>query len=168
MFSRLTPGKHSFFARWRARSSECPDRNPVIPKQPIMILLHMPKTKCPGMIFLQDASIPSGRRKGPVWSNSIRICTLKDKHAQGMVGAKPFRMMSLQNSSNKTPGIISLQKKVGGRGAPLGRAKVMDIRSFRALTKSGAHFPCQTAPGAATAVECAAGGSTPRLDRTLR
>ncbi len=154
MFSRLTRGKHSLLAGSRARSNECLGRKPIGPKHSIMILLHMPKTKCPGMIFLQDASIRSETRKRALLHNSIRICTLKDKHAQGMVGAKPFRMISLQNSSNKTPGIISLQKKVGGRGAPLGRAKVMEIRSFRALTKSGAHFPCQTAPGAATAVEC--------------
>ena len=149
MFSSFTPGKRSLLVRPRARSNECLGRKPVSPKHPIMILLRQLPTKCHGMIFLQDASTRSGRRKRPVWSNSIRICTLKDKHAQGMVGAKRFRMISLQNSNNKTLGIISLQKKVGG-GGPFGARERLPrkgyqqdalfaarkgIRSFAALTK---------------------------------
>jgi len=114
MFSRLTTGKHSFLASSRAGSKERPQRFQASPKHLRMILLHRPTTKCPGMIFLQDASIRSGTRKRTLLHNSIRICTLKDKNAQGAVAAKRLRMISLQNQSNKTPGIISLQKKVGG------------------------------------------------------
>ena len=116
MFSSLTPGEHSVLARSRARSNECLGRKPTSPKHSIMTLLRELPSKSPGMIFLQDASIRSRRRKGPVWSNSIRICTLKDKRARGAVAAKRLRMIFLQNSNNKTPGITLLQKKVGGRG----------------------------------------------------
>jgi hypothetical protein len=116
MFSRLIPGKHSLPARSRARSDECSGRKPVSPKRPVVIILRKIMTKYPGMIFLQDASIRSGTRKRALLHNSIRIWTLKEKQAQGMVGAKPCRMISLQNSGNKTLGIIFLQKKVGGGG----------------------------------------------------
>ena len=139
MFSSLTPGKRSLVARSHAGSIECLERKRLSPKHLRIILLRDVTTKCPGMIFLQDASIRSGRRKRSVWSNSIRICTLKEKHAQGMAGAKRFRMISLQNSSNKTLGIISLQKKVGGRG-PFG-ARESHGHQELSLVRMSCHFP---------------------------
>jgi len=136
MFSKLTPGKHSLLARSRSTSSESPARKSVSPKHSIMKLLRELPSKSPGMIFLQDASIRSRRRKGRVWSNSIRICTLKDKRARGAVAAKRLRMIFLQNSNNKTPGITLLQKKVGGRG-PFGARESHGHQELSRVNKVG-------------------------------
>ncbi len=182
MFSSLTPGKHSLPARSRARSNACAGRNPQSSKHPIMILLRNLQSKSPGMILLQDAQGHFRARLRSIRLNSFRILMLKDKRARGAVGAKRLRMISLQNSNYKTLGIISLQKKVGG-GGPSGARESLprkgyqqdalfavrkDIRSFRALTKSGGALLVPNAPRGATTVECQACGSTPRLDRTVR
>lgn len=152
MFSSLKPGKHSLLARSRARSrarSNEFDRNPQNPKRPIMILLRTLTGKSLGMIFLQDTLIRSGTRKREIRHNSIKICTLKEKHAQGMVGAKRLTMILLQDAKNNRPGMILLQKKVGGEGVT-------------------AHFSCQTAPRGASRYGTQAVCSTPQLDGTAR
>jgi hypothetical protein len=116
MFSRLTRGKHSLLARSSATVCECPNQKPVSPKHPILILLCKPSSKPSGMILLQIASADS--REGNVLNrpNYLRIFNLEDKCVRGIACAKSHRMISLQDSKNNRPGMILLQKKVGGGG----------------------------------------------------
>jgi hypothetical protein len=162
MFSRLTRCKHSLLARSSATVCECPDQKPVIPKHPIMILLRRPCSKSSGMILLQRASAGSREENLLNRPNHLRICSLEDRCACGVVYAKSLRMISLQNAENNRPGMILLQKKWGGpsgvreshghqelsrvnkvwgcgrtfRAKPVPAANVMDIRSFAALAKT--------------------------------
>ena len=56
---------------------------------------------------------PVPRSEHQYRSNSCKICVLIDYRSPKQVSTKPFRMIFLQNSTNKCPEMISLHKKWG-------------------------------------------------------
>src|SRR5579864_716761 len=66
----------------------------------IMILLCDTKDNIPGMILLQDNDGLSAQANVVSLPNSRRICTLAEKSHPERVGAKPLRMISLQNGQD--------------------------------------------------------------------
>ena len=116
-----------------ARRHEFRSRRPSITKCLRLMLLQSYKNKSSGMTLLQETTAPASRASMASQGNSIRICTFREMSVRERRARKSLRMISLQNSKNKPSGMISLQKKVGGRGGV-------------------AHFPCQTIPLGVTEV----------------
>jgi hypothetical protein len=63
----------------------------------IIILLRSNQNNVPGMILLQDNDEWSPQANVVSRLNSHRICTLAEKSHRERVGAKPLRMIFLQN-----------------------------------------------------------------------
>ena len=82
-----------------------------------MNLLHKDVAKFPGMIFLHKMTVwpgPLSRADNVSVGNPFRICTLDENSSRHGRACKSFKMISLYDSKNNLPGMISLRKKGGG------------------------------------------------------